>query len=224
MKLLIVEDNLDLSRALKVIFERNHYEVDVTDNGIDAVGYALSNHYDALILDIMIPGRDGLSVIKELRDRGLVIPTIMLTAKTQLFDKVAGLDAGADDYLTKPFEAVELLARVRAMLRRKQMFKNDFVSLGELVLDHHTYELKYKDRIERLTKKTFLTMEMLMEMAEKIVSTPHLIEHIWGWDTDVDTNVIWVYISNLRQTLTKLNAPYEIKVVRGVGYILGAIK
>jgi len=221
MRLLVVEDNKDLAKALKTILERNHYVVDIVDNGIDAVNYGLSDNYDGMILDVMLPGKNGFQVLREIRDEERKIPIIMLTARTTVSDKIEGLDSGADDYLAKPFDVQELLARVRAMLRRKEIFKTNQFSYKDLVLNDKTYELEFNHQKLRLGKKEYQVMEMLMEYPNEVVTSTQFIEHIWGWNTDIENNVIWVYISNLRNHLKTLNAPFDIKTIRGVGYLLG---
>ena len=221
MRLLVVEDNKDLAKALRVILEKNHYSVDVVHNGLDGVIYGLSDNYDALILDVMLPGKNGFEVLKEIRAEQRKIPILMLTAKSSVSDKVEGLDEGADDYLAKPFDVNELLARIRAMLRRKEVFKTNTLAYKNLILDDKTYELIYKDKKIRLNKKAYQIMEMLMEFPKEVVSMTQFIEHIWGWDTDIENNVIWVYVSNLRTHLKTLEAPFYIKTIRGIGYLLG---
>lgn len=221
MRLLVVEDNKDLAKALKAILEKNHYSVDVVHNGLDGVIYGLSDNYDALILDVMLPGKNGFDVLKEIRAEQRKIPILMLTAKSSVSDKVEGLDYGADDYLAKPFDVNELLARIRAMLRRKEVFKTNTLAYKNLILDDKTYELIYKDKKIRLNKKAYQIMEMLMEFPKEVVSMTQFIEHIWGWDTDIENNVIWVYVSNLRTHLKTLEAPFDIKTIRGIGYLLG---
>ena len=221
MRLLLVEDNKDLSKALKTILERNHYTVDVVDNGIDGVNYALSDNYDGMILDVMLPGKNGFEVLEEIRSEERKIPIIMLTAKSGIGDKVEGLDLGADDYLAKPFDVSELLARIRAMLRRKEIFKSSNFEFNNLLLNDKTYELVYNNQNKKLARKEYQIMEMLIEFPNEVVSSVQFIEHIWGWNTDIENNVIWVYISNLRTYLKELNAPFDIKTIRGVGYLLG---
>ena len=221
MRLLLVEDNKDLSKALKTILERNHYTVDVVDNGIDGVNYALSDNYDGMILDVMLPGKNGFEVLEKIRSEERKIPIIMLTAKSGIGDKVEGLDLGADDYLAKPFDVSELLARIRAMLRRKEIFKSSNFEFNNLLLNDKTYELVYNNQNKKLARKEYQIMEMLIEFPNEVVSSVQFIEHIWGWNTDIENNVIWVYISNLRTYLKELNAPFDIKTIRGVGYLLG---
>lgn len=221
MRLLVVEDNEDLAKALKAILERNHYAVDVLHNGLDAINYGLSDNYDGMILDVMLPGKNGFDVLKEIRAEQRKIPILMLTAKSSVSDKIDGLDFGADDYLAKPFDINELLARVRAMLRRREVFKTNTFTYKNLILDDKTYELVYNNQKIRLNRKEYQIMEMLIEYPKEVVTMTQFIEHIWGWETDIENNVIWVYISNLRTHLKTLNAPFYIKTIRGIGYLLG---
>ena len=220
MKILIAEDDPKLLKSLVHIFELNHYSADGVGNGIDAFEFALSNEYDGIVLDIMMPGMDGVSLLKKLRERGITTPALFLSARTEIDQRIEGLDAGADDYLPKPFSTGELLARVRAMLRRKDTFTPDLLSFGALSLNRSTYELMLGERCQSLSSKEFRVMEMLMRHPGIIVTAEQLITHIWGWDTDVDTSVIWVHISNIRKKIDSLGAPVAIRFLRGAGYIL----
>ena len=202
------------------IFELNHYAVDGVDNGIDAYDYASLGEYDGLVLDIMMSGIDGVSLLKKLREKGITTPALFLTARTEIEQKIEGLDAGADDYLPKPFSTGELLARVRAMLRRKDNFTPDMLTFGELSLNPSTYELICNGKSQALSGKEFQVMEMLMQSPGIIVTAEQLITHIWGWDTNVDTSVVWVHISNIRKKIESLSAPVAIKFVRNAGYTL----
>ena len=222
MRILIAEDDPKLLKSLVHIFELNHYAVDGLDNGADAFDYACSGEYDGLVLDIMMPGIDGVTLLKKLRSKGIKTPALFLTAKTEIDQRIEGLDAGADDYLPKPFSTGELLARVRAMLRRKDNFTPDLLSFGALSLNRSTYELLYANKNQALSGKEFQVMEMLMQNPSAIVTAEQLITHIWGWDTDVDTSVVWVHISNIRKKLEALTAPVSIKFVRNAGYMLEA--
>ena len=222
MRILIAEDDPKLLKSLVHIFELNHYAVDGVDNGIDAYAYASSDEYDGLVLDIMMPGMDGVSLLKRLRAQGITTPALFLTARTEIDQRIEGLDAGADDYLPKPFSTGELLARVRAMLRRKDHFTPDMLTFGELSLNRSTYELVFGGKTQSLSGKEFQVMEMLMQNQGVIVTAEQLITHIWGWDTNVDTSVVWVHISNIRKKLEALSAPAAIKFVRNAGYILEA--
>lgn len=224
MRILIAEDDPKLLKSLVHIFELNHYAVDGVDNGLDAFDFAASDEYDGLVLDVMMPGMDGVSVLKRLRQKGITTPAIFLTARTEVEQRIEGLDAGADDYLPKPFSTGELLARVRAMLRRKDNFTPDMLEFGRLLLNRSTYELVYEERTQMLSGKEFQVIEMLMRHPGIIVPAEQLITHIWGWDTNVDISVIWVHISNIRKKLDALGAHVSIKFVRNAGYILEEAK
>ena len=222
MRILIAEDDPKLLKSLVHIFELNHYAVDGVDNGIDAFDFASSDEYDGLVLDIMMPGMDGVTLLKKLRAKGITTPALFLTARTEIDQRIEGLDAGADDYLPKPFSTGELLARVRAMLRRKDNFTPDMLTFGALSLNRSTYELICGGNSQALSGKEFQVMELLMQNPNAIVTAEQLITHIWGWDTNVDTSVVWVHISNIRKKLDTLSAPVTIKFVRNAGYMLEA--
>ena len=222
MRILIAEDDPKLLKSLVHIFELNHYAVDGVDNGIDAFDFASSDEYDGLVLDIMMPGMDGVTLLKKLRAKGITTPALFLTARTEIDQRIEGLDAGADDYLPKPFSTGELLARVRAMLRRKDNFTPDMLTFGALSLNRSTYELICGGKSQALSGKEFQVIEMLMQNPNAIVTAEQLITHIWGWDTNVDTSVVWVHISNIRKKLDTLSAPVTIKFVRNAGYMLEA--
>ncbi len=180
MRILIAEDDTRLLKSLVHIFEMNHYAVDGVDNGNDAFDFAFSDEYDGLVLDIMMPGMDGVTVLKKLRANGITTPALFLTARTEIDQRIEGLDVGADDYLPKPFSTGELLARVRAMLRRKDNFTPDLLTFGTLSLNCSTYELVYDGRTQALSGKEFQVMEMLMRSPSIIVTAEQLITHIWG--------------------------------------------
>ncbi|MBQ8309912.1 MAG: response regulator transcription factor [Clostridia bacterium] len=220
MRLLVAEDDPKLLKTLVHLFELNHYPVDGVSNGTDALDYAMSGEYDGLVLDIMMPGMDGIAVLKKLRQNGITTPALFLTAKTEVYQRVEGLDAGADDYLPKPFSTPELLARVRAMLRRKDNFTPDLLELGETKLNRSTYELSYRGQTLSLSGKEFQVMEMLMQKPGMIVTAEQFITHIWGWETNVDVSVVWVHISNIRKKIDALGAPIGIRFVRNAGYVL----
>ncbi len=222
MRILIAEDDTRLLKSLVHIFEMNHYAVDGVDNGNDAFDFASSDEYDGLVLDSMMPGMDGVTVLKKLRANGITTPALFLTARTEIDQRIEGLDAGADDYLPKPFSTGELLARVRAMLRRKDNFTPDLLTFGTLSLNCSTYELVYDGRTQALSGKEFQVMEMLMRSPSIIVTAEQLITHIWGWDTDVDTSVVYVHVSNIRKKLDQIGVPLTIKFVRNAGYLLEA--
>ncbi len=224
MRILIAEDDTRLLKSLVHIFELNNYSVDGVDNGNDAFDYASSGEYDGLVLDVMMPGLDGVTLLKSLRAKGITTPALFLTARSEVEQRIEGLDAGADDYLPKPFSTGELMARVRAMLRRKDNFTPDILSFGELSLNRSTYELVHNGRAQALSGKEFQVMEMLMQNPNNIVSAEQLITHIWGWDTNVDTSVVWVHISNVRKKLEGTSAPVIIRFVRNAGYMLEAVR
>lgn len=218
MRLLLAEDEEELSRALAVILKHANYTVDAVCDGKDALDYGLSGEYDGIILDIMMPKMQGTEVLKRLRDAGITTPVLFLTAKSDISDRINGLDLGADDYLTKPFDMGELLARIRAMTRRKGEFSQTVLTCGNLSLDRNSYELSVagKDPV-RLSGREFQMMEMLMTSPGRVISVDHFMDHIWA-DGDADTNVVWVYISNLRKKLASLGSTAEIRATRGVGY------
>ena len=220
MRILIAEDDPKLLKSLVHIFKLNHYAVDGVDNGIDAFDFASSGEYDGLVLDIMMPSMDGLTLLKKLRAKGITTPALFLTARTEIDQRIEGLDAGADDYLPKPFSTGELLARVRAMLRRKDNYTPDILAFGALSLNRSTYELMCGGKTQALSGKEFQVMEMLMQNPNAIITAEQLITHIWGWNTNVDTSVVWVHISNIRKKLEALSAPVTIKFVRSAGYML----
>lgn len=222
MRILIAEDDPKLRKSLVHIFQRNHYAVDSVDNGMDAFEFAASDAYDGLVLDIMMPGMDGVTLLQKLRQNGINTPALFLTARTEIHQRIEGLDAGADDYLPKPFSTQELLARVRAMLRRKDTFTPDLLTVGTLTLNRSTYELQRDGQILSLSGKEFQVMEMLMRHPGQILSAEQMITHIWGWDTSVDTSVVWVHISNIRKKLDALGTPVSIRFVRNAGYVLEA--
>lgn len=224
MRILIAEDDTSLLKSLIYVFKLNKYEVDGVSNGLDAYDYASSGEYDGLVLDIMMPSLDGISVLKKLRAQGINTPTLFLTAKTEISDRVEGLDAGADDYISKPFSTQELLARVRAMLRRKDNFVPEIMEYEGLKLNKSTYELSYLNNVVTLGSKELQITEVLFSRKGNIVTIEQLITHIWGWDTDIDTSVVWVHISNLRKKMESINAPVTVKFIRNAGYILEKTK
>ena len=223
MRILICEDEIDLADGLCTILKGNKYSVDVVYDGEEALTYLEAENYDAVVLDIMMPKVDGITVLKTIREQGNSIPVIMLTAKSELDDKIVGLDSGADDYLTKPFEVKELLARLRAITRRKENVTDNVLTFGNITLNRTTFELSSAKDNYKLTNKEFQMLEMLMSTPSNIISADTFMDKIWGYDTDSDISVVWVYISYLRKKLAKLEADVEIKVTRNVGYSLEAI-
>ena len=224
MKLLLAEDEEELSRALGVILRHHHYTVDMVDNGTDALAYALTGGYDGILLDIMMPGMNGIEVLKELRRKGITVPALFLTAKGEVEDRVAGLDAGGDDYLAKPFDTGELLARIKAMLRRRENFTPDILTFSDISLDPARSELKTSAASVRLGKKEYQVMEMLMTNPGQLISSELFLERIWGFDSEPEANVVWVYISNLRKKLGAAGSRVRIVALRNLGYKLEDIK
>ena len=220
MKILIAEDDPRLLKSLMYIFKLNNFAVDGVDNGIDAYDYAATDEYDGLVLDIMIPGMDGIEVLKKLRANGVNTPALFLTARTEVEQRIEGLDAGADDYLPKPFAAAELLARVRAMIRRKAHYTPDLLTFNSICLNRATYEIVCGDKSQKLSGKEFQLMEMLMLTPKTFITTEKIMTHIWGWDGTADTSVVWVHLSNLRKKLDSIGAPVSLRFVRNAGYIL----
>ena len=220
MRLLFAEDDRDISKAVKTLLERSGYSVDVVFNGQDAIDYIESGEYDGVILDWMMPKRSGIEVLTQMRAKGFSEPVLILTARDSVDDRVKGLDTGADDYLPKPFAASELLARIRAMLRRKEDYKHDVIKFSDIELDKSAMSITCNKKSVRLNNKAFQLMEMLVEHPGAVLSIDQIMERIWGWDSDSEVNVVWVNISFLRKKLTELGAHAKIKAVRGVGYSL----
>ena len=223
MRILICEDEIDLADGLSAILKSSNYSVDTVYNGEEALMYLDAENYDAVILDIMMPKVDGITVLKTIRERGNSIPVIMLTAKSEIDDKVVGLDYGADDYLTKPFNTKELLARLRAITRRQSNITDNILSFGNITLNRTTFELSSKNKSFKLAGKEFQMLEMFMANPLHIISADTFMDKIWGYDTDSDVSVVWVYISYLRKKLSSIGANVEIKVTRNVGYSLEEI-
>lgn len=221
MRLLLAEDEKELSNALTVILKHNNFSVDAVYNGLDALDYISLGKYDGVILDIMMPGLDGISVLKKVRAAGNSVPILLLTAKGEIDDRVLGLDSGADDYLPKPFSTKELLARIRAMTRRKaDITADNLLSTGDITLDRLKFELSCNGNTTGLSGKEFQMLEMLMLSPEHVISTELFMEKIWGLDSDAELNVVWVYISNLRKKLKSIGSNVQIKAARSLGYCL----
>lgn len=223
MRILLAEDERSLSKAIVAILEKNNYSVDAVFDGEEALQYIEAGNYDAIILDIMMPKRDGISVLREMRANGSAIPVLILSAKAEIDDKVQGLDSGANDYLTKPFSVKELLARLRAMTRMGETQVDSKLRSGNLVLDLATYELSADGGSLKLANKEFQMMEMLMRNPGYLISTERFMEKIWGYDSEAEINVVWVYISYLRKKLVNIGANVEIKAHRNAGYSLESI-
>lgn len=224
MRLLLAEDEKELSRALIAIFIHDRYSVDAVYNGEDALTYLETENYDAVILDVMMPKIDGLTVLRKIREKGNKVPVLILTAKSEIDDKVRGLDYGADDYLTKPFAAKELLARIRSITRRKTEQYGQKLLLGRTALDKTSFTLEAPGGTHRLTNREYQIMEMLMRDPGCVISTERFMEKIWGYDSKAEINVVWVYLSNLRKKLLSIQADVQIKAVRNQGYFLEEIK
>ncbi len=223
MRLLLAEDERALSKALATILERSNYSVDTVYDGEAALEYLAADNYDGVILDIMMPKKDGITVLKELRSRGSKIPVLILTAKSEVDDKVLGLDSGANDYLTKPFHSRELLARIRAMTRAQSSQTSSVLQMGNITLDQRTYELSSPTGSFRLANREFQILELLMQNPGNLISAERLMEKIWGYDSETEISVVWVYISYLRKKLSALGANIQICATRNVGYCLEEI-
>lgn len=219
MKLLFAEDERSLSRAITHILEKNCYSVDAVYDGRTALEYLENGDYDGVILDIMMPKLDGITVLKTLRGHGNQVPVLMLTAKAEIDDKVLGLDSGANDYLTKPFDTKELLARVRAMTRGHKVLDAS-LAFGNISLNRANFELSSPTGSFRLANKEYQMMELLMANPKQLISPDRFLEKIWGLDSNAENSVVWVYISYLRKKLAALNANISIKAVRNAGYLL----
>lgn len=224
MRLLLAEDEKSLSKAIVAILERNNYSVDAVYDGLEALEYLDSDTYDGLILDVMMPKMDGITVLKKIREKGSNIPVLILTAKSEIDDKVLGLDSGANDYLTKPFNTRELLARIRAMTRTSTLQTTSILTMGNISLNTATFELSSPGGSFRLANKEFQMLELLMRNAGHLISTERFMEKIWGYDSDAEISVVLVYISYLRKKLTALGANVQIKAARNAGYSLEEVK
>ncbi|MCD7741340.1 MAG: response regulator transcription factor [Ruminococcus sp.] len=220
MRILLAEDEKELSNALVAILKHNNYSIDNVYNGDDALKYATTGKYDIIVLDIMMPGLSGIEALKEMRKQGVSAPILLLTAKCELEDKIEGLDAGADDYLTKPFAMSELLARLRAMTRRATDYAPSELTFGDLTLNRRNFQLSTEHGSVRLPSKEFQIIEYLMANPNMLISTEKFMKKIWGFDTDTEINVVWVYISYLRRKLTSIKSNVAIQAARGVGYCL----
>ena len=224
MRLLLAEDEKELSDALVAILKHNNYSVDAVYNGEDALHYLEADNYDGAILDIMMPKMDGITVLQNIRAKGNDVPILILTAKSEVDDRVLGLDSGADDYLSKPFAAKELLARIRSVTRRRTEAVSSVLNVGNLSLDCTTFELKSSTDTIRLPNKEFQIMELLAANPGQVISTERFMEKIWGYDSEADVGVVWVYISYLRKKLAALHANIQIKASRNAGYSLEEIR
>jgi DNA-binding response OmpR family regulator len=224
MRILLAEDERSLSKAVKAILTKNNYSVDTVYDGEEAVLYALASEYDLIIMDIMMPKKDGILALKELRSKGRNVPVLMLTARSETDDKVEGLDSGANDYMTKPFAAKELLARIRVLTRQNSSSNDNILRFGNLTLDRGSFELSSPKGRYRLAGKEFQMMEMLMMNHGILISTERFMDKIWGLDSEADISTAWTYISFLRKKLAALGADVRIKAIRNAGYTLEEIK
>ena len=220
MRLLLAEDEVELSNAIVTILKHQNYSVDAVYDGLDAYDYLSAQEYDGAILDIMMPKLDGISVLKRLRSEGNSTPILMLTAKSELNDKIEGLDSGADDYLTKPFAMQELLARVRAITRRNGEVQGQTLSYSDLTLNRSNFTLTCGDKSIALSNKEFQMLEMMITNPKQIISQDQFMDKIWGLDSETEMSVVWVYISYLRKKLKDINSHVSIKATRNVGYSL----
>ena len=220
MRLLLAEDEKELANALVAILTHNHYSVDAVYQGEDALDYIMTGNYDGAILDVMMPKMDGFTVVKTARAQGATLPIMLLTARAEVDDRVKGLDSGADDYLTKPFATKELLARIRAMTRRQPEIRDNKLTFANVTLDCNTFEVSAAGKSIRLANKEFQMLEMLMEHPEQLIPTERFMEKIWGYDSESEMNVVWVYMSYLRKKLASLQTNVQIRATRNVGYCL----
>ena len=220
MRLLYAEDEKSLARAVSTILVKNNYSVDVVYDGESALDYLSTENYDGAILDVMMPKLDGIEVLRRMRRSGDSTPVLLLTARAEIDDRVAGLDSGANDYLTKPFDMKELLARIRAMTRVLSVQPDKTLTFGKVTLDCASYDLSGPGGGTKLAGKEFQMMEMLMRNPRKLISTETFMDRIWGYDSEAELNIVWVYISTLRKKLKGIDADIEIKAQRGVGYYL----
>ncbi|MDO5133936.1 MAG: response regulator transcription factor [Eubacteriales bacterium] len=219
MRILLAEDEKALSRAILKILKKNNYSADAVYDGEAALFYLETGNYDAAVLDIMMPKMDGITVLRRIREKGNQVPILMLTAKSEIEDRVTGLDSGANDYLTKPFDSRELLARIRSMTRGRTG-AGAKLTAGNITLDRSTFELSSPGGSVRLTNKEYQVMEYLMMNPHRILSPEMFMEKIWGFDSEAEINVVWVYISYLRKKLNALHADIQIKSSRNAGYSL----
>lgn len=220
MRILIAEDEVATAKALKLLLEKAKYSVDIVHTGTDARDYIVAGSYEVIVLDIMMPGMSGLEVLSEIRNRGIKTPVLMLTAKAEVEDRVAGLEAGADDYLAKPFATSELIARVKALGRRSENYSDSLQKVGNLSLDGNRYEMKVGDNSISLTNKEYQLIELFVLHPGYVFSADHLMEKIWGADTDSEIDVVWTHIGFVRKKLRSIGANVEIKTIRGAGYSL----
>ena len=220
MRLLYAEDERSLARAVSTLLIKNNYSVDVVYDGESALDYLETGNYDGVILDVMMPKLDGFQVLKRMRAQGDSTPVLLLTARSEIDDRVSGLDSGANDYLTKPFDMKELLAGIRAMTRELSVQPDKTIRRGSVTLDCSSYDLTGPGGSFKLAGKEYQMMEMLMRTPRRLISTDTFMDRIWGYDSEAEVNIVWVYISMLRKKLKAIDADVEIRAQRGVGYYL----
>ncbi len=224
MRILIAEDEVATAKALKLLLEKSKFSVDIVHTGTDAWDYVKEGAYEVVVLDIMMPGLSGLEVLTRMRKEGFKTPVLMLTAKSEIEDRVAGLDAGADDYLSKPFATSELIARVKALGRRSENYTDSLKTAGDLTLDSNRYEMRAGDKSVSLTNKEFQLMELFVTHPGFVFSTEHLMDKIWGLESNSDIDVVWTHIGFVRKKLKSIDSKAEIKTIRGAGYSLEVSK
>ncbi len=222
MRILIAEDEPDLCEALCAFLEKNQFLTDAVHDGEAAYDYAATGAYDAVILDVMMPKADGVTVLQKLRANGILTPVMLLTAKAEKSDRITGFDAGADDYLPKPFAPDELISRLRAMLRRGGEYRPQVLSFADVQLDCGSGELRCGTQSTRLSGKEFQVMELFLRTPRQVLSADRIMERIWGWESDAEISVVWVHISNLRKKLKAIGSCVSICANRGLGYCLEA--
>lgn len=220
MRILIAEDEVGLARGLKYLLEKNKFSVDIVHNGKDALDYFHNAVYDAAVLDIMMPKMSGLEVLDRIRKEKSGLPIMMLTAKGEIEDRVAGLEAGADDYLAKPFSTREFIARVKALVRRNGNYSGSVLTFGNAQLDCNRYELSCKNQSVRLNNKEYQLLELFMAHPHFVFSSEHIMDKVWGQDSEASMDVVWTYVGFIRKKLKTLEADIEIRTVRSAGYSL----
>ena len=220
MRILIAEDEIATAKALKVLLEKAKYSVDIVHNGTDAWEYILAGQYEVIVLDIMMPGMSGLEVLRLIRQNRITTPVLLLTAKAEVEDRIAGLEAGADDYLPKPFATGELIARIKALGRRSETYADSLLTVGNLVLDGNRYQMCVGDASVSLTNKEYQLMDLFARHPGFVFSTEHLMDTIWGYDTESEIDVVWTHIGYVRKKLRTIGSDVEIKTIRGAGYAL----
>lgn len=223
MRILIAEDEVTINKALKVMLEKNKYTIDSVYDGLSALNYIENTTYDVIVLDIMMPIKSGMEVLKTIRSNNINTPVLFLTAKSEISDRVSGLEAGADDYLPKPFDANEFLARVKALSRRSNSYISSSLSIGNTTLDLNSYILKTEYEETKLNNKEFQLFELFIKNPKKVFSSELLMEKVWDIDSNADIDVVWTYIGFLRRKLKQINSNLEIKTIRGAGYALEEI-